>query len=190
MQLINTEGLALIGPGSEWFWSMLQFVVVAVTLVGIYYQLRIAQSANAFTQLNELVDEWQGERMVRKRLAVLAAIRDGAALADVPASPAADVANYWEKVAALARAGHVSVNLVAEGLGAADRWWGTLGPWVAKVRVEDANPGLFEHFEWMAASLVRLHPALAFDQAEFERTVGDSVASLETALRDLEAMRR
>jgi hypothetical protein len=82
------------------------------------------------------------------------------------------------------------VNLVAEGLGAADRWWGTLGPWVAKVRVEDANPGRFEHFEWMAASLVRLHPALAFDQAEFERTVGDSVASLETALRDLEAMRR
>ena len=24
--LVNTNGLALIGPGSEWFWSMLQFV--------------------------------------------------------------------------------------------------------------------------------------------------------------------
>ena len=44
--LINTNGLAFFGPGSEWLWSMLQFVVVAVTLVGIYYQLRSSQSAN------------------------------------------------------------------------------------------------------------------------------------------------
>jgi hypothetical protein len=66
--LINTNGLALIGPGSEWFWSMLQFVIVAVTLVGIYYQLRSSQSANAFTQLGALVDEWNGERLTRKRM--------------------------------------------------------------------------------------------------------------------------
>ena len=39
-------------------WSMLQFIVVAVTVVGIYYQLRSSQSANAFTQLGALVDEW------------------------------------------------------------------------------------------------------------------------------------
>ena len=38
--LINTNGLAIFGPGSEWFWSMAQFVVVVVTLVGIYRQLR------------------------------------------------------------------------------------------------------------------------------------------------------
>jgi len=50
--------------------SMLQFIVVAVTLVGIYYQLRSSQSANAFTQLGALVDEWQGERLIRKRMAL------------------------------------------------------------------------------------------------------------------------
>ena len=26
MTIINMDGLALIGPGSEWFWTMLQFV--------------------------------------------------------------------------------------------------------------------------------------------------------------------
>ena len=44
MNLVNTDGLVLFGPSSEWFWSMAQ-LVVAVTLVGIYSQLRIARSA-------------------------------------------------------------------------------------------------------------------------------------------------
>ena len=52
MSVLNTEGLSLFGPGSEWFWSMLQFVVVAVTLLGIYSQLRLGRSANAFAQLD------------------------------------------------------------------------------------------------------------------------------------------
>jgi hypothetical protein len=42
--LINTDGLALIGPGSEWFWAAAQFVVVVVSLVGIYSQLQAQQT--------------------------------------------------------------------------------------------------------------------------------------------------
>ena len=33
--MVNTHGLTLFGSGSEWFWSMLQFVVVAVTLIAV-----------------------------------------------------------------------------------------------------------------------------------------------------------
>jgi hypothetical protein len=181
--------MVFIGPGSEWFWTAVSGIVLAVTFVAIYRQLTLARSANAFTQLNELVDEWQGERLVRKRLAVLVAIRDGAGSADVPGSPAGGIANYWEKVAALARAGHVSPSLIAEGLGGADVWWGTLAAWVAKVRTADGNPHLFEHFEWLATTLVRLHPELAFDPVGFERGLAERLATTEGELRDLVAMR-
>ena len=51
MKLINLDGLALIGPGSEWFWSMLQFVIVAITLMTIYRQLRLQASAGAIEQM-------------------------------------------------------------------------------------------------------------------------------------------
>ena len=47
MQLINTEGMAFIGPGSEWFWTALTGLVLAVTFVGIYRQLSITRSASA-----------------------------------------------------------------------------------------------------------------------------------------------
>lgn len=50
MTLINWSG-AIFGAGSEWFWSMLQFVVVAITLAGIYFQLRQHRAANAFAQV-------------------------------------------------------------------------------------------------------------------------------------------
>ena len=188
MTFINTDGMSFIGPGSEWFWTAVSGIVLAVTFIAIYRQLSLARAANAFTQLSALVEEWQGERLVRKRVAVLVAIRDGVALADIPDSPAGAVANYWEKVGALARAGHVAPSLVAEGLGAADSWWGILAPWVLKARTVDANAGLFEHFEWLAATLVRLHPALAFDRESFDRTLEDRLASTEADLRDLEAM--
>jgi hypothetical protein len=187
--IINTDGMAFIGPGSEWFWTALSGIVLAVTFFAIYRQLSLARGANAFTQLSALVDEWQGERLVRKRLAVLVAIRAGAASADIPDAPAAALANYWEKVASLARAGHVAPALVAEGLGAADSWWGLLAPWVLRIRSSDANPDLYEHFEWLAAELVRRHPALAFDQELFNRTLEDRLAYTEADLRDLEAMR-
>ena len=38
--LINTDGLAFFGPGSEWFWTMLQFLALATTFFAIYRQLR------------------------------------------------------------------------------------------------------------------------------------------------------
>jgi len=187
--VVNTDGLVLIGAGSEWFWSMLQFVIVAVTLVGIYYQLRVSQSANAFSQLGALVEEWNGELLVRKRIAVLIALRAGVAPADIPDAPATAVASYWEKVGALMRAGHVASSLVAEGLGGAEVWWLILAPWVQRLRSEDANPEYYEHFEWTAATLVRLHPSVAFDQAAFDRTLEARITQNQADLRDLEVMR-
>ena len=44
MRLINTEGLAIFGPGSEWFWTMLQFTALAITLIAIYRQLQAQQA--------------------------------------------------------------------------------------------------------------------------------------------------
>jgi len=57
----------IFGPGSEWFWSMAQFVLVAVTLIGIYYQLRIARNANAFEQMSRIADEGASETAAEER---------------------------------------------------------------------------------------------------------------------------
>lgn len=43
MKLINTDGMAFFGPGSEWLWTALQFTALAITFVAIYRQLRTQQ---------------------------------------------------------------------------------------------------------------------------------------------------
>ena len=43
MTIINMDGLALIGPGSEWFWTMLQYIALTITFFAIYRQLRTQQ---------------------------------------------------------------------------------------------------------------------------------------------------
>ena len=43
MTFINTNGMAFIGPGSEWFWTALQFTALALTFVALYRQLRAQQ---------------------------------------------------------------------------------------------------------------------------------------------------
>jgi hypothetical protein len=43
VNLINTDGMVFIGPGSEWFWIALQFIALATTFYAIYRQLRIQQ---------------------------------------------------------------------------------------------------------------------------------------------------
>jgi hypothetical protein len=189
VKLINTDGMAFIGPGSEWFWTAVSGIVLAVTFFAIYRQLALARGANAFAQLGGLVDEWNGERLIRKRLDVLHALRDGVGPTDVPDSPASAIANFWEKVASLVRAGHIDLTLIAEGFGGAEVWWGILGPYVFRVRTEDANPAFWEHFEWIAGALVKVHPAAAFDQRSFDRSLEQRIAINEADLRDLVAMR-
>jgi hypothetical protein len=49
MTFINTNGLAFIGPGSEWFWTAISGIVLAITFIAIYRQLRLQRGANAFT---------------------------------------------------------------------------------------------------------------------------------------------
>ena len=76
MNFINTDGMSFIGPGSEWFWTALGVIIAAVTLFGIYRQLRLQLGAGAIVQMETINKEFQSEQMSRARLAVLLALRD------------------------------------------------------------------------------------------------------------------
>ena len=112
MKFINTDGMAFIGPGSEWFWTALQFTALAITFVAIYRQLSIARSANAFAQIDAIHRESDSERLTRAKLEVFLAMREIRDPGDLPEAAATTVADFWEKVGTLARAGHIDRALV------------------------------------------------------------------------------
>ena len=161
MTLINTAGMSFIGPGSEWFWTALGVIIAAVTLLGIYRQLRLQLGAGAIEQMETINQEFQSEQMSRARLAVLLALRDGADPAKLP-PVANDIANFWERVGYLVRAGHV--DRVAGQPVFRRQHPGLVGMARATTHVareRDADPALYENFEWLAGLM-----------AEMDRKVG------------------
>lgn len=192
MQIINTDGMAFIGPGSEWLWTALTGIVLAVTFIAIYRQLRLQSHATAVEQLNSFTREGRSEEKLRYELEVLVGLRDGADPAEVPESAAYPLAAYWEAFATLARLGHLDMKLVWEF----DPWtvqkvWGWLAPWARKRRAQD-GPEWAEQLEWLAgvmAELDRRAGRQPLGPDDLIRDIDREIAYRRQRIRDMEATR-
>jgi hypothetical protein len=128
--------------------------VVAVTLIGIYYQFRLQRAAATFKQLNRLQEEWGAEHLARARLRAARAIQAGKL---VPSSPAVLLGNFCEAVASLIRHGHVNAQVVYETIGPSIlSWWILLEDTVMDICKRENDPTTFVHFEWLAHTLEAL----------------------------------
>jgi len=194
VKFINTDGMAFIGPGSEWFWTAASGIVLAVTFFAIYRQLRLQRSANAIEQLNQIEREYTSERLARYMLELLLAIRDGSNPADVPDRAAAAIANFWERVASLTRGGHVDLELLWDGGSAfyCQTDWVRLAPWIEKTRTEFGNPKQAEHFEWlvgMVEARARRDGIALDDAAQQAARLDRTIAAAESQLRVEQSLR-
>lgn len=188
MPLINLQGLTVIGPGSEWFWGAVSGIVLAVTFVAIYRQLRLQRGQAAIEQLEAFEREYSSERLLRCRLALARAERDGRAPADLPQDIGAPVLNYWERVASLARHGYLDLDLLWEG--GSGFWcyrdWLRLEPSITKGRVDDSNPEVGIHFEWLAGTMAARAPKFGVrlpTRADIVNELPTSIATLESLIR-------
>jgi hypothetical protein len=149
---------AVFGPG--WVWSLLSIVLVVGSLVGLYRQLRLQSSQSAIDQLDRFHREWTSERMLRHQVNAWIARRE---LADPPAVPFAaqyGLANFWEKVGTLAKAGHADPKLLWDLFGdEIGDCWTLLAPQIKASQARNHDPSVFEHFEWLAGAVGRFVPA-------------------------------
>jgi hypothetical protein len=191
---INTDGLVVIGPGSEWLWTAVSGLVLAITFVAIYRQLRLQRSGMAFEQIASIVADWSSERMTRHTLELCLAIKGGAALDALPYGAASVVGNYWETVAALVHAGHIDRKIVRETLGIPCRWWwAALRPWAERSRVESVDTRILDQFEWLASTLEAMDRRdgrlIAYDENHLGRTVDRRIENDRDRLRIAEDLR-
>jgi uncharacterized protein DUF4760 len=177
---MSSEPIVFWGPGSEWFWIMAQFVVVAITLLGIYYQFRLQRAANAFEHLNRISAQWDSEPMLRARLQVARAIVAGD---EAPEGGLSLIGNYWEAVATLVREGHVNERVVADSFGGAGAmWWTAIAGTTRNLRKDRDDPTIFGNFEWLAARFsadgAKAGAAAAYDRAALARIYAAAIPGL------------
>jgi hypothetical protein len=170
MNLVNWQGSAIFGPGSEWFWSMAQFVVVVITLGGIYRQLRAQGSANALHRIESLQGQFASERMDHIKL-VLALDLKYQATSTRTFANARPILNFFGNLADLHDDGFISMKEIVDNWGRPLQVWSALlSPVVERQRVIENNPQIYDDREFVAkvreAEAQRGLPPLDLDQAE------------------------
>jgi len=182
VKLVNTDGMAFIGPGSEWFWTALSGIVLAVTFLAIYRQLSIARRAGARDEQTSLFRDWESERQMRYRLEILVALRDGADREHLPEGSASGILNWWEGVAELARNGDLDRKAVLSWSQMYQAWWAILAPYVRVKRAEQGNPHQYADNEWLAGFMADMDRRAGVSTVE-EASLGP-LDVLITRLRD------
>lgn len=175
----------IVGPGSEWFWAAAQFVVVVISLGGIYRQLRAQGTANAFHQMATLQDRWDSERLIRARLALALDIRHGEdGTTDPPTLT--QVCDFFDDIALLQERGHLSRKDVwADWNRTVEFWWTMLAPAVRQRR--QLYPGDYEPFEQLNTLMRELDRKAGrvntFDPATTGRMLDGLIVGLSATLR-------
>ena len=170
MELVNWEGSALFGPGSEWFWSMAQFVLVAATLLGIYYQLREQRSASLYEQSAALTHEWFDEGFSVSRLAFLIEREGRPTDSDLPSS-SLEVGSFFERLGYLVARKHVrSVDVWHQLRWEVGSWWALLEPGVRHERATSGSPLILQWFEWLESEMRRLDRDLTGSELKITAT--------------------
>jgi hypothetical protein len=165
MTFINTNGMAFIGPGSEWFWTAASGIVLGVTFVAIYRQLRLQRSAAAIEQLNGIIREWSSERLARSKFTILLALEAGRDSSDLPNRAVSTVGFFWQQVGYLVRGGHVDRELVYRNLGdQVQAWWAMLFPGATVGEAStDPTPG-WNDFAWLVGVAAALDAKRGVDR--------------------------
>ena len=183
MRLISTDEMVFIGPGSEWFWTAVSGIVLAVTFLAIYRQLSIARGTEAREQLASLERDWGSERQMRYRLEIFVALRGGADPSQLPDGAATAILTWWEGVAtltrsrALSRKGiHATYRLICQ------RWWMLLADHAQRYRDEDGDSAIFEDFEWLAGLMAEMDRQTG--KARVDKAIAGSVQDEIDYLQD------
>lgn len=181
MALINTNGLVLIGPGSEWFWTAVSGIVLAITFLAIYRQLRLQRDGAAIAQLNDIEHEWSAERLARAKLTLLLALEAGVDADDLPNRAMSEIGFFWQRVGNLVRNGHIDGRLVYEHLGDQVQTWAfwLRPPW--------------QDFAWLAATAAAIDAKRGLprkpDPVELTESIPGFIVHFREAIEMFEALR-
>jgi hypothetical protein len=144
VSFINTNGLVIIGPGSEWFWAMAQFVLVAVTIGGIYFQLRSQAAANTLQRMQFFIDQWESTAFSHDRLTTALRLRSGPS--EAMESSMLSIAGFFETLGLLERRKHISraeIFLLGRSV---EMWWALLRPSIEAERIRQ-KANLYSEFQ-------------------------------------------
>lgn len=168
--MIRLEDIVLIGPGSEWFWVMAQFLALAGTGAAILRQLRVERSATLYEHMTQWDHEFQGPEMTRAKLALLLAIQGRSVDEGIPRD-ADEIPDFFERIGYLVSRGHVDPDdFWNDGAWqVVEFYWNLLEAHIGHDRSSSGNTDLYQWFEWLEREMRRLDRRHGHSRARLDR---------------------
>lgn len=137
MTIVNVNGMAILGPGSEWLWTMAQFVALTVTGIAIFRQLRAQAWANQLKLFQQFSADFNDERMIRTKLNALIDLSRGAR----NLTPSIEVVGqFFDNIGEGRYHGHMHPRYAWEEYGlVAQRYWSAFEAILPDLRRVDPN---------------------------------------------------
>jgi hypothetical protein len=135
---------------------MAQFILVAVTLAGIYYQLRAQRTASLHAETADWTREATKEESLLWGLAALTDFVDRPIELGMPPTAAA-TSSFFERLGYLVGQKHLRSadvwHLLRIDIGT---WWSIMGPYILRERKTLGTDSLYEWFEKLELEMQRL----------------------------------
>jgi hypothetical protein len=151
MGLIHTDGLVLLGPGSEWLWIALQFIALSITGLAIFRQVRAQAWSNSLSMGVRLADEFRVELTRFK----LASLMDVARFPGTMTPAVEKVGDWFDATAAGIDQGYIPARMGYQQWGAVGQmYWAAFAPAVAERR--KTEPGYWKDWQrWIEDAVAR-----------------------------------
>ena len=142
--IVWVTGLAW-GQGSQWFWVMLQSIVVIVTVVLIHRQVRLGRLENMLQTIHTFRDAWGSEKMATCRRITCANYLAGV---DSIGKAEEEVLTLFEEIGFFVKTGVIHERYVWEFYSYyIEPYWIMLEDNIRKFRIQEEDKTWFEHFQ-------------------------------------------
>ena len=138
---------SLIGNDSQWFWTMAQALIVLVSLVAIYQQIKLQTYSNWLQQLTNMRNVWESGRMISARKHTCRLYQDGD---NRIGNAQGMVLGFFEELGLLLEKDTISIEFVWETYSYyIDHYWPICMANVKAFRDESKDPNWYVHFEYL-----------------------------------------
>lgn len=138
----------ILGQESSWFWTMVQAIIVGITLLFIYSQVRIQRYTNMLTTLNSLIERWNSEIITKAR--IITCQQYLANQKKVEDINIVRVLNFFEELGLYYKKKVFDTDVLWSMFALqVENYWSVLSPMIHEYRAEEKDKTYYEDFEYM-----------------------------------------
>jgi len=156
------------GQGSEWFWVMIQSLVVIGSLLFIYHQVRLSRHSNMLQTILKFREMWSSKEMIHYRQATCKRYKKQSRAIGRAEE---EVLGFFEDLGLLVENGVIPEEFVWEGYSYyIEHYWIMMKNNIMKFRQEKKDESWFERFERLAETMQKFSKKRKIPSSDITKT--------------------